>query len=358
MRMPLRHRDVTSRCEFARTDVTPRSPHPRDAPRLVERGRSAGRRLWALPLELRILAFSLVVLVVGAVVFGDWVSRAIRDGVVDRTGEVAALYVESFVTPELPGEPFTGALSLAAVSRLDPLLESTALGDGIVSFKVWSRDGTIRYASDTSLIGETFPTQRHVAAAFDGSVTSEISDLQEEENRYEAIRWTSLLETYAPIRSTTTGNTIAAAEFYQLPDDLLAEVRDSQRTGWLIVGAATLVMFLLLNGLERGASRTIQAQTARPEALTDRLRTVSAAKIETDEAIFRRVSQDLHDGATHAGRRPQAEPGFVSQAPMRARAVQPGLALGATDRLRATPGTLTRATRSQIRQRSTAKKGR
>jgi signal transduction histidine kinase len=34
------------------------------------------------------------------------------------------------------------------------------------------------------------------------------------------------------------------------------------------------------------------------EELTERLRAASAAKIETDEAIFRRVSQDLHDGPT------------------------------------------------------------
>lgn len=268
------------------------------ARRTLRRLGSAGRRMWALPLELRFLAFSLIVLVIGAMVIGWWVSQAIRDGVVNRTGEVAAPYVASFVAPELQGEAFTGPLSPPAVARLDQLLDSTALGEGIVSFKVWSRDGTIRYASDPTLIGEVFPAEHDVAAAFAGSVTSDLSDLGESENRYESARWDRLLETYTPIRSATTGDAIAVAEFYQLPDGLLAEVRDSQRTGWIIVGVATFGMFILLNGLVRGASQTIRRQTGRLEELTERLRAASAAKIETDEAIFRRVSQDLHDGPT------------------------------------------------------------
>ena len=288
---------------WARRESTPNdSPHRsrsrsfgKSLPRKIG---TVGRRVWALPLEVRFVGFSLIVLVVGAIAIGWWVSHAIRDGVVDRTGEVAAQYVESFVAPELQGEPFTGPLSLSAVGRLDQLLETTALGDGIVSFKVWSRDGTIRYASDPTLIGEAFAAEHDVAKAFDGTVTTELSNLEEEENRYEAAHWDRLLETYTPIRSAATGDAIAVAEFYQLPDNLLAEVRSSQRTGWIIVGVATFGMFVLLNGLVRSASQTIRRQTRRLEELADRLRVVSAAKIETDEAIFRRVSQDLHDGPT------------------------------------------------------------
>ncbi len=237
-----------------------------------------------------------MVLVVGALVIGGWVSRAIRDGVVDRTGEVAALFVDSFISPELQDHPFNRPFPPEMIQRLDQLLDTTSQGGSIVSFKVWSGDGVLRYAIDRGLTGKVFAPAYGVAAARDGRVTSHISNLSEPENRYEAARWSQLLETYAPVRSTQTGEVIGVAEFYQLSDDLLADIRSSQRTGWIIVGTATFVMFLLLNGLVRSASRTIRRQTTRLQELTHQLRSVSAAKVETDEALLRRVAQDLHDG--------------------------------------------------------------
>jgi signal transduction histidine kinase len=252
-------------------------------------------RLWGLPLEIRFLAFSIVVLVVGALVIGEWVSRTIERSVVDRTGEVAAVYVDGFVGPELQQEPFTGPLQPQTLTRLDGLLD-TELGGGIVSFKVWSRDGVVRYATDPTLIGLTLQAGGGFSAALAGRSASHVSGLDEEENRYEQARWGELLETYAPIHSSRTGDVIAVAEFYQETDELLAGIGRSQRTAWIIVALATLVMFVALNSLVRSASRTIRQQTVRLQDLADRVRTVSTAKVQTDEAVLRRVSQDLHDG--------------------------------------------------------------
>jgi signal transduction histidine kinase len=223
------------------------------------------------------------------------VSRAIERSVVDRTGEVAAVYVDGFVGPELQQEPFTGPLQAGTLAELDGLLD-TELGTGIVSFKVWSRDGVVRYATDASLIGLAPPAGDGFTAALGGRSASHVSGLDEEENRYEQARWDELLETYAPIHSSRTGDVIAVAEFYQETDALLADIGRSQRTAWLIVALATFAMFLALNGLVRSASRTIRHQTARLQDLADRIQTVSAAKVQTDEAVLRRVSQDLHDG--------------------------------------------------------------
>ena len=254
------------------------------------------RYLWALPLETRFLVFSLVVLVTGALVIGGWVSRAIRDGVLARSGATSALYAESFLGPELRDESVDAPLSPEVVQRLDKLFASTRFGERVVSFKLWGPTGVVRYARDDRLIGSVFPIDDALARAFDGEVVSRISNLSAAENEYEADRWTELVETYAPVRSSETGEVYAAAEFYELPDELLTAVGEAQRTGWLIVGAATMVMFLLLNGMVRGASRTIGRQNVSLRDLSDRLRRASAQKVETDEEVFRRVSQDLHDG--------------------------------------------------------------
>ncbi len=258
--------------------------------------RRLGRGAWTLPLETRFLAFSLVVLVAGALVIGGWVSRSIRDGVLASSGATSALYADSFLGPELQGESVDGPLTPELIRRLDELFASTRFGERIVSFKLWGADGVIRYARDARLIGRVFAEDDGIAKALDGAVVSNISDLTEEENEFEASQWSRLVETYAPVRSAETGEVIAVAEFYELPDDLESELRSSQRTGWLIVGAATLGMFVLLNGMVRRASATIRRQHSALAGLTVQLQKVSLQKVETDEAVMRRVSQDLHDG--------------------------------------------------------------
>ncbi len=272
--------------------LLPRTISLRRAPSLQRLARGA----WELPLDTRFLLFSLVVLVSGALVIGGWVSRSIEKGVLARSGATSALYADSFLGPELRGESLDGPLGPELVQRLDDLFTSTRFGERIVSFKLWGPNGEVRYARDKRLIGRVFGAEGGVSQAFGGNVVSSISALSEDENEFEASRWSRLVETYAPVRSSETGEVIAAAEFYELPDDLEAELRDSQRTGWLIVGAATLVMFLLLNGMVHRASTTIRRQHVELAGLTDRLRTVSAQKVETDEAVLRRVAQDLHDG--------------------------------------------------------------
>jgi signal transduction histidine kinase len=216
--------------------------------------------------------------------------------VLAESAATTALYANSFLGPELDGELLDGPIDADLVARLDNLLAPDRLGDRIVSFKLWGPNGVVRYARDHELIGESFGLNSELAEAFDGNVVTGISDLSEAENSYEATRWSSLVEIYAPVRSGESGTVIAAAEFYELPDQLLAEVRDAQRTAWLLVAGATVMMFLLLNGMVRGASSTIRTQNVRLGNLTERLRKTSAENVVTTEAISHRLSQQLHDG--------------------------------------------------------------
>ena len=190
------------------------------------------------------------------------------------------------------------------------LITGTPLGEQVVSFKVWSREGEIIYSPNPELVGRTFAVDGHLLEAFDGEVVSEISDLTEPENKYERSRWETLIETYAPVRSEGSGAVFVVSEFYQLPGTLEAEIRSAQIRGWLIVGIATLVMYLLLIGMVRRASTTIRMQRSElldnldelREALDDNRRLqvrVSRAAARTttlNERFLRRVSADIHDG--------------------------------------------------------------
>ena len=256
-----------------------------------------------LSFSQQFMLFSLAVLIVGAYVIGRWVSREIEQGVIERTGAVTALYVDSFASPNLQELEDGKEISPAYRARLDALLDTTSLGREIVSFKVWALDGTIVYARDHSIIGSVFPLEGDLHAAQAGKVVSNMSSLESDENAAERVLADRLVETYAPIRSHQTNQVIGVMEFYLSPDAIKDEAGGSQRTGWLIVLIATVGMYVLLVGMVNGASSTITRQNRnlrglleRNAELGERVRMAAFSKAKTDEQVMVRLGHELHDG--------------------------------------------------------------
>jgi signal transduction histidine kinase len=261
-------------------------------------------------LSHQFLLVSFLILLTGMLVIGLWVGRQIEVGVITRTAAVTALYVDSFVAPHLQSLGRSGQLDEAHRQELDSLLTGTPLGQRIVSFKIWAPDGRILYSTHPELIGRRFPITPGLAAAFAGEVHTHVSNLNEPENEYERRYWSGLIETYAPVRAEGKGTILAVSEFYQTTDELAQEVRAAQWRSWLVVGVATLAMYLLLAGLVGRASQTITAQQsqlqaqvdelasllARNEQLHGRIRRAAARTTALNERFLRRISADLHDG--------------------------------------------------------------
>lgn len=257
-----------------------------------------------------LLAGGAVILLAGMLLVGTWVEREIESGAISRAGMVTGLYVDSVVTPHLQSLADNGKLGAADYAALDGLLSGTPLGQHIVAFKVWAPDGRILYSTNPALIGRQFAVKPSLAAAFAGQVHSENANLADPENEFEAGRWPRLLETYAPVRAANTGKIVAVSEFYQTTDDLEQELRAARLRSWLMVGTATLVMFLLLAWLVRRASNTITAQQgelsekvtqltallAQNEQLHDRVRRAAARTTALNERFLHRIAADLHDG--------------------------------------------------------------
>jgi signal transduction histidine kinase len=263
-----------------------------------------------LSLSRQFLVTSFPILLFGMVVIGTWVGRQIQSGVVNRLGSVAGLYVESFLTPYVQKLAIAEDLSEKDRSGLDRLLTNTPLGERIVAFKIWRRDGRILYSKDSSLIGRSFPMGEGLVAGFDGRVHSEISALSRPENELEAPRWNRLIETYVPIHAEGLGRVIAVAEFYQETDELDKESWAAQRQSWLIVAATVLMMYLLLFGLVHRGSKTIARQReelkhkvaeltaliGQNTLLHDKVRRAASRTTALNEQFLRRISADLHDG--------------------------------------------------------------
>lgn len=263
-----------------------------------------------LSLSRQFLVASFPILIIGMLAIGLWVGKTIERGVVSRMGGVTSLYVDSFIAPHLQHLLHTDALDDAQRAALDALLTETPLGKRIVAFKIWNRAGRVLYSTNAAIIGRTFPIDEELATALAGNVHSEISDLSKVENEFENRKWPRLIETYSPIHADKLGTVLAAAEFYQTTDELTREIRAAQLRSWLVVAATMLVMYLLIFGLVRRGSQTIDAQrrqlsnkvaelsvlVAQNAQLHDKVRRAAVRTTALNERFLRRISADLHDG--------------------------------------------------------------
>ena len=227
-----------------------------------------------LSLAKQYMLVSLLVMLGGLVIIGFWVSRQIETAVTNRTAAITALYVDSHLSPYLQPLATRQELAPTDLDSLQTLLDTTPLGQQIVSFKVWARNGTILYSPTPELVGQQFAIQGGLAQALQGNVTSEISHLDDPEQVFERQRWETLIETYAPIRQQGSDQIIAVAEFYQTTNELTAVIRAAQIQSWLAVGGVLTAVYLLLASLVQRASNTIATQQATLQHNVTQLQTL------------------------------------------------------------------------------------
>ncbi len=261
-------------------------------------------------LRRQFMLMSFLILLIGMLVIGSFLNNRITANVLNETAAVTALFVNSIISPQLQNLVTEENIDAFHLLELDRLLMDSSLKDQIVSFKVWSTDGRIIYSPYADLIGNKYQIDHDLETALSGQVISELSSLDKPEHEYESQKWDYLIETYAPIRADSDGKVIAVAEFYQLPDRLDAQLKNAQIQSWLVVGISTFFMYLLLTGIVRKASNTIQDQQeelnqkiiqltellSQNTKLNNRVRKAAERTTELNEQFLRRISADFHDG--------------------------------------------------------------
>jgi signal transduction histidine kinase len=284
----------------------------------LRRPLTIGRPTWHLPrfgiaglsLARRYLLLSLIFVVIGGGIVAFALGQLIETSAINRTTSVTALYVESFVVPELQSLATSPRLTSSEIESLQRLLNDSPLSEKVVSFRIWSIDGQVLYSPFPELIGQKYEMSDERLESAQGAVSGDISDLSDPENAYERERWSRLIEIYLPVRATGSSQIIAVAEFYQLPDELEAEVNRDRLIAWGLVAGATLLAYLAFARVVNQGSETIVRQEgellervgelskllAQNARLSDRIRHAAARTIALTELERRRIGSDLHDG--------------------------------------------------------------
>ncbi|MEP9387838.1 sensor histidine kinase [Mesorhizobium sp. KR9-304] len=247
---------------------------------------------------------------VAMIVVGFLVTSQIEEGITRNSGATTALYVDSIIAPLLPDIRKSAELSDSVARALDETLSQGALGERLVSFKLWGRDGIILYAKDKSLIGKKFAPSDDLTTAWTGKVVAQFNQLDDLESASERARGQPLLEIYNPVLQPWSGDVVAVSEFYEVATDFEKSLRTARLWSWLAVAAETLAIFALLSVIVLRGSRMIDAQShalkKRVGELSDllnqnrqlRLRVLRASQRVTalNERHLRRIGADLHDG--------------------------------------------------------------
>ncbi|WP_207063299.1 sensor histidine kinase [Motiliproteus sp. SC1-56] len=251
-----------------------------------------------------------VVLLLGMLVIGFWVSKQIENGVLRNSAAATALFMRSFIEPEVQELGVQANLEPDSEQALTKLLSGTEFSRRVVSVKIWKEGGLVTFSSRKSVAGERFPETDNLKAAWRGEVAAEFDALKDQEDARERDAGIPLLEIYSPLRQNGTGRIIAVAEFYERADQLKAQLNRSILTSWLVVGSVTLLMLAALSGIVVRGSRTIKRQRlaledqvrhlsellAQNKDLHWRLQRASRRTVEINERYLRRISADLHDG--------------------------------------------------------------
>jgi signal transduction histidine kinase len=261
-------------------------------------------------LSRQFLLVSSAVLFLSMAIVGTWLGMEIERSAVNRAAAVAAVYVESILATQLGHASLDGLSTTETHDALDKIFNDGPLRRKVVRFKLWDATGVIRYSSDNTQLGQRFPVDGLLAAAFAGTVEARISNLKEAEHAAEREQWQRLLEVYVPVRITPESAVVAVAEFYHSTENIDRDITSAQQRSWVLVSVATLAIFLLMFVQVRRANDTIlqqrndlqrQLQQLRAafsdnERMRTRLGEAGAATTALNEQFLHRVAADLHDG--------------------------------------------------------------
>ena len=218
------------------------------------------RKGWAgLSLARQFAIAGGVVMLAATLLVGWFVAGRIEEVVVRNTANATALYMESFVAPLTQDLAREDHLSEASRDSIGALLAGTALGQRVVSFKIWREGGLLADASNEALVGQTFPPTENLRLAWAGEVRADFEDTGDPEDANEDALGMPLLEIYSPIRDIETGRVIAVAEFYEVATQLKADLSRARLASWATVALVMLAIGASLFIIVLRGSRTLTA---------------------------------------------------------------------------------------------------
>jgi len=229
--------------------------------------------------------------------------------------ESSAQFHAAFVTENLLRNAMEDANSVSIdtpltgvrYQRLNRLVRERVLHAPVVRVKVWSPDGVILYSDAHELVARRFDDEPDPEAV-DGRVSSEVSNMDDEENVAERSLADRLFSTYVPLDldGAPGGRPEVVVEVYQDYAAIQHEASSFFRGRLLSFGVALVVLYLALLPIVFRAGRALRRQNVQLESqahrLEDLLEREQGAVIEL--RWLNKVQSDFAAVASHELRTP------------------------------------------------------
>jgi two-component system sensor histidine kinase HydH len=187
-------------------------------------------------------------------------SRFLVVSLLEQDAAVNMDFVQGIVEVQQARSYFTG--ERAADNNLVEFFDRIAAMPDVMRANVYSRDRTIIWSSDPSLIGLRFEQNPDLDEALRGKLHVEFDNLgSKAEHMLLKSRPQGFVENYLPVRNGT--DIIGVVEMYKSPRGLLDAIGNGTRLIWWSGIGGGVFLYALLLWVVRRADRIIQAQQAR-----------------------------------------------------------------------------------------------
>lgn len=168
----------------------------------------------------------------------------------------------------------------------------TSKAHNIIDSNLWLADGTVKFAVNDSSENRRFSLPDRIKKAFKGEVVSGINNLNEPIDSLNKKKFNDLFEIFIPIK--VNDRIVAVQEINFGTTQMYASIAEKSRVIYLSSASAFLLLFLILSGLVRNASRKINRQKISLEEALDTLNNHFLATIESFNVALE--SRDKYTG--------------------------------------------------------------
>ena len=242
---------------------------------------------WSLGRTFALLSLLIIGLITVAQAVLQW--TLLRADLLEWERTVSADTIRREAYAGLRPADFAGWRTPEAQERFERILRRPLLQLEVLRVKVYDTDARVVWSDEPRLIGSRFPDNEHLAEALGGVTVAHLERARQAENLYER-QFKETVELYVPLTFPGTGTpgtaTVAGVvEVYKNPSRVLAGL---SRDRWTIVATSLgggVVLYAVLFGIVRRASRQLLAQRADLERQTAALRATNRELREVQEQL-------------------------------------------------------------------------
>ena len=208
------------------------------------------------------------VIVVIGIGLGWLLSNMLTDRLLKREGAVMQDFIQLILRTEYaeayftePDNPELRLRFLKAMAHVEEIAEP-------VRVNAYWTDGTVLWSTDKTLVGRRFPVNDELEEAMRGqtvvgSGNTRFGFPDKEEHQGLALYGSNFVESYIPVREKVGGKVIGVIEFYKIPLQLNASIREGIVRLWLACLASAILLFTTLYWIVSRADKVMRQQQAR-----------------------------------------------------------------------------------------------